>query len=301
MDMKGLKKILLMGCIFMVFLLIPTKADAKIMKTTDNVYFRSSGSLKGKIIGVLKTGTQVNYKSKKGSWTKVSYAGKAGFVSSKYLKTVSTAPKKVYATVNDLNVRKGRGSKYPSFGRVNRGYAFTRIKTYGDWTKVKTVTGLIGYVYTSYISTTNPIKVSLTASQAQMQNIRLRAESYCRSRLGNIYSQPNRDKPGYADCSSLQRDAFRYAAGVYIGDNTTDQYKHMKNYFYKINSVHDAKPGDLVYRFGPTSNHVGLYLGNGYVIHASGTYKKVVITYFSATDKTFGYGCNVGKYCIDNN
>ena len=44
-------------------------------------------------------------------------------------------------------------------------------------------------------------------------------------------------RQGYADCSSLMRDAYKSASGKYIGNTTYEQLELMHSYLYSISSV----------------------------------------------------------------
>jgi cell wall-associated NlpC family hydrolase len=67
--------------------------------------------------------------------------------------------------------------------------------------------------------------------------------------------------PGAYDCSGLTQAAYR-AAGISIGRTTWDQVKDGTPV-----SQSDLRPGDLVFFYSGIS-HVGIYLGNGNVVHA---------------------------------
>ena len=102
---------------------------------------------------------------------------------------------------------------------------------------------------------------------------------------------------GYADCSSLMRDAYKSASGKYIGNTTYEQLELMHSYLYSISSVRQATVGDLVFHQNG-SNHVGIYLGNGKVLHASQTAGKVKISTFSSSSRYWDTGCNAAGYCV---
>ncbi|MBY8880413.1 C40 family peptidase [Actinacidiphila acidipaludis] len=70
--------------------------------------------------------------------------------------------------------------------------------------------------------------------------------------------------PNAYDCSGLTQAAYR-AAGVTIGRTTWDQVKDGVAV-----SESDLQPGDLVFFYSGIS-HVGIYLGNGQVVHAPHT------------------------------
>lgn len=104
------------------------------------------------------------------------------------------------------------------------------------------------------------------------------------TKLGTPYSQEHRNEEGYFDCSSftywvysqlglsLQYDGANTAAaqGRYIVENNLAV------------SYDDLAPGDLVfYSFGVNNrymniDHVGIYAGDGYIVDASSSKKKVV-------------------------
>lgn len=97
-------------------------------------------------------------------------------------------------------------------------------------------------------------------------------------KLGANY---NRDRSYKFDCSSFTQKVFS-AVGIKLPRTVTTQLKATKK--VPISSV---RVGDLVYfdtDFSGGTNHVGIYIGNGNVIHAS-TAKggKVQITNVSAS------------------
>jgi len=67
-------------------------------KTTANLNLRKSASKTASILTTIPKGKQVTYISKSGSWFKVKYGTKTGYVSSSYLKAVSQTSTSVYTT-----------------------------------------------------------------------------------------------------------------------------------------------------------------------------------------------------------
>jgi cell wall-associated NlpC family hydrolase len=77
--------------------------------------------------------------------------------------------------------------------------------------------------------------------------------------------------PNAFDCSGLTQFAYK-AAGVTLPHSSKSQ-STMGSYVAKS----DLKPGDLVFFYSPVS-HVGMYIGNGQIVHAptSGSVVKIV-------------------------
>ncbi len=103
------------------------------------------------------------------------------------------------------------------------------------------------------------------------------------SNLGVPYSQENRQKRGFFDCSSFVSSAFE-AAGVPMRQDvmlydTTDLLRGFQRDDASMVSVsmQDAKPGDLIlYERPPVAGaqpvmHVVILLANGYIMHAPNT------------------------------
>lgn len=63
---------------------------AAVVKCSSTVNFRSSASTSSTILGELKNGTAVTVLSTSNGWSKVSYAGKTGYISADYLVTASS-------------------------------------------------------------------------------------------------------------------------------------------------------------------------------------------------------------------
>lgn len=69
--------------------------------------------------------------------------------------------------------------------------------------------------------------------------------------------------PNSFDCSGLTSYVYRQALGIEIGRSTYDQINSGREV-----SQSELKPGDLVF---PHSGHVGIYIGNGQILHAPQT------------------------------
>ncbi|MFL0505308.1 SH3 domain-containing protein, partial [Ureibacillus sp. 179-F W5.1 NHS] len=123
--------------------------------TTANLNLRSTNSTKGKILLTIPKGKAVNYISKSGTWYKVSYNGKTGWVSSEYIKITNSVAttKTTYTTTANLNLRSTNSTKGSILLTIPKGKAVNYISKSGDWYKV-TYNGKTGWVSSEYIKVT---------------------------------------------------------------------------------------------------------------------------------------------------
>jgi cell wall-associated NlpC family hydrolase len=84
--------------------------------------------------------------------------------------------------------------------------------------------------------------------------------------------------PDSYDCSGLTQAAWK-AAGVSLPRTTYDQVDAGTTV-----SLADAQPGDLIFFYDDVS-HVGIYIGNGMMIHAPkpGAYVREESIYYAGT------------------
>ncbi len=81
--------------------------------------------------------------------------------------------------------------------------------------------------------------------------------------------------PDRFDCSGLTQFAYK-AAGVNI-----PRTSRLQSTFGTAVAKADLKPGDLVFFYSPVS-HVGMYIGNGQMVHASSAGKPVAVVNLSS-------------------
>lgn len=86
------------------------------------------------------------------------------------------------------------------------------------------------------------------------------AVDYAYDQMGEPYAW-GADGPDSWDCSGLTMMAWR-AAGVSLPHSSSMQYEQGRKVAYS-----DLQPGDLVFFYEPVS-HVGIYIGDGNMIHA---------------------------------
>ena len=98
-----------------------------------------------------------------------------------------------------------------------------------------------------------------------------RAVRYALSQVGDRYVAAAAG-PNAFDCSGLTMAAWRQA-GISLPHYSYSQYSKVR----KI-PLSQAQPGDLVFYFGGSVHHVGMYIGNGKMVHAANPRSGVIVT-----------------------
>lgn len=98
-----------------------------------------------------------------------------------------------------------------------------------------------------------------------------KAVQYALAQVGDRYVAA-RSGPDSFDCSGLTMAAWRQA-GISLPHYSYSQYSHAR----KI-PLSQAQPGDLVFFFGGSVHHVGMYIGNGKMVHAANPGDGVIIS-----------------------
>ena len=116
------------------------------------------------------------------------------------------------------------------------------------------------------------------------------AVSYALSQVGDRYVAAA-SGPDAFDCSGLTMTAWRQA-GVSLPHYSYSQYSSTRRI-----PLSEAQPGDLVFYFGGGVHHVGLYIGNGKMVHAANPSSGVLVSdilgpwyenYFSGIGRVVG-------------
>ena len=237
------------------------------------------------VITKLSKGTAVTVHSTSNGWSKITANGVNGYVSSQYLS--STKPSSSNGTTSTtstmyvtpdvgLNVRKGAGTNYSVVTTLSKGTAVTVHSTSNGWSKI-TANGIEGYVSSQYLSSTKPSTGSSNSSSSSSSTsssvnavLNLAAKQ-----LGKPYVW-GAQGPSSFDCSGLTYYIYKNAAGITLPRVSSDQSRYGTTV-----SKSNLKAGDLVFfdTSGPNNgavSHVGIYVGNGQMIHASSSSSKIV-------------------------
>ena len=97
------------------------------------------------------------------------------------------------------------------------------------------------------------------------------------AQLGKPY-QWGATGPGSFDCSGLMVFAWRQA-GVTLPRTSAAQHANLRSV-----SRSELQPGDLVFAGSPRVHHVGMYIGNGQIVHSPRAGKPVEIRSMQRSD-----------------
>ena len=258
-----------------------TSNTTSTMYTTERLNLRKGAGTSYSVITTLDKGVAVTVHSSSNGWSKVSVNGMSGYVSSNYLsstkpstgssssnESTSNSTSTMYTT-DRLNLRKGAGTSYSVITTLDKGVAVTVHSSSNGWSKVS-VNGMTGYVSSSYLSSTKPSNSSSSTSSKVDKVL-----NFASQQLGKPYVW-GAQGPNSFDCSGLTYYVYKNAAGITLPRTSVEQSKYGTTV-----SKSNLKAGDLIFfdTSGPNDggvSHVGIYVGNGQMIHASSSQKKIV-------------------------
>lgn len=306
--MKRTKRYLLILLIFTMLVgSINLRAFAKAVSivthvatvTASSLRLRSGPSTGHSTISIAPNGDYVTVIGKTGSWYRVSYNLKQGYMHETYLKTYLSRNVELgygVVTANKVNLRLGPGTSYRSVAQANNGEKAYIIGFNQQWYKV-IYNEQICYIRSDYLelseipyensdSSNAPIffrdgkstgvSPSAEALHGTSSSDRSRIVTETHKYLGIPYLWGGNTPAGF-DCSGFVQYVLMQC-GITV-PRTTEQQVQLGRYISKT----DLRPGDLVflqntYRAGVS--HVGIYIGNNQMIHASSS-KGVTISNLS--------------------
>ncbi|KAH0786145.1 N-acetylmuramoyl-L-alanine amidase CwlA precursor [Histomonas meleagridis] len=125
--------------------------------TADVLNVRASATTSSSVLFQIKKNNKVTITSSaaSGSWYKITYSGKTGYVSAQYIKLDTTAIKTGYVTASALNVRSEPTTSSSTLGQLKNGVSISILGTSGNWYMIN-YNGKLGYVSSDYVSTSKP-------------------------------------------------------------------------------------------------------------------------------------------------
>lgn len=161
-----------------------------------------------------------------------------------------------------VNVRSGPALDSSVLYTVNRGTAVTVHEKCGDWYKIGTNSGTYAYIFATYVSQSNNITASREGSSGGAKALEL-AKQY----LGVPYVYGGTSPSGF-DCSGLVYYVYKQ-----LGYTLNRTAHGMLSNGVAVDRA-NLLPGDIIMfkRAGSSYvHHVGLYVGDGMMIHSPQT------------------------------
>jgi len=252
-------------------------------------------------VGILaKDGACIVESIDENGWAKIKSGVVEGYVSSSYLimgeeavaKAKETAA--LYATVkssvSSLRVRTAPSTDSEIVTNVKAGERMVVTKevvvnkddaTCQVWVEVKMDDDenehAVAYVSAEYVTVSYELNWAskYTPYGADVSDLRVNICDYAKKWIGTKYVWGGNSLTKGIDCSGFVQQVYKH-----FGYTTPRVSRDMAKKYKKI-SISELKPGDLIF-YGRVKdnyiNHVGIYIGNGQVIHSSTNYKGVDIS-----------------------
>lgn len=232
----------------------------------DNVNFRQDKNLNSKVFKVLDEDTKVEFLEDNGEWIKVKYDGKEGYIYNKYItdeKPVIKIKEEVVKEITSSSVNGNttqQTSKTQENGNIeqnNENNETDVIQNPSANTDKPEQDINTGAENSKPEESQNP-PVSNSSKQSAIVNL-----AY--AQLGKPYVW-GAEGPNSFDCSGLMTYIFKNAGSINLPRTSSQQSN-----FGTTVSKSNLQPGDLIFSSTDGSggvSHVGVYVGNGEMIHA---------------------------------
>lgn len=240
-----------------------------------NLNVRAHATTDSKAVGKMTKHSACEILGKKDGWIKIQSGKVKGYVKSDYLvtgdKALEIAKDEVIkvASVNTttLRVREKASEKSPILSLVGEGEDLVIEAEKNGWYKVE-VDDQKGYISGDYVDISEKLPTAQTVKELKkgegVSDSRVSLVQYALQFVGNPYVWGGTSLTHGIDCSGFTMQVYaRY--GVSLPHHAASQ----PGYGRRI-SASEAKPGDLFfYGSGSSIGHVGIYIGNGQIVHAS--------------------------------
>lgn len=279
-------------------------ADSIAVKVNEKTKVYQSASTSARSVTVSK-GLQVTLKSYTTSWGKVAYRGVTGYIPIKYLDRVS--PLKMYVKSSATAYSRAGSGR---LGTLKKGTVVYMVGLDGSYARVLNQARTLSAYVKSSALTTSPVSAEASTETTAADGLPARLRStttspskskieytiyLAQNQIGKPYAA-NANPPKTFDCARLAHYCYNAAkSGAVKGSAKAQGYDTR---YAKI-AFANLKRGDLVCFDTVTdsdlSDHVGIYLGEGYFIHASSAGGKVMVSNLNSGyyKRTFSWGRRV--------
>ena len=228
---------------------------------------RKKASTDSKVVGKMTDKDACEIVSVKGDWAKITSGKVEGYVKTEYLLTGDAAKNVVTVNTTTLRVREKASEDSAILSLVGEGEDLVVEDTKDGWYKVE-VDDQKGYISGDYVEVTEKLPTASTVKELEYgegyTDSRVSLVQFALQFVGNRYVWGGTSLTNGIDCSGFTMQVYaRYGVGLPHHAASQPAYGN------RI-SASEAKPGDLFfYGSGSSISHVGIYIGNGQIVHAS--------------------------------
>jgi SH3-like domain-containing protein len=242
---------------------------------TANLNVRNEPSTSGEVVGKMTKHNACEILETDGDWYKITSGNVEGYVSSEYILTgeeaiaIAKEEATTYATVTTeaLRVRREASTESDILSLVNKDEDLAVVEEGDEWVRVE-VDDEEGYVFKEYVTIAEKLLTAKTIKELNygqgVSDVRVDLVQYALQFVGNRYVWGGESLTNGVDCSGFTMKIYE-KYGIYLPHSS----KAQPSYGTKIKAS-EAQPGDLFfYGSGSTISHVGIYIGDGKIVHAS--------------------------------
>ena len=130
-----------------------------------------------------------------------------------------------------------------------------------------------GYLFKEYVDVGAKLDEALTISEvrygAGVSDVRIALCEYAKQFVGNPYVYGGTSLTNGADCSGFVMSVYKN-----FGVNLPHSSAADRSVGASVNGLENAQPGDIICYSG----HVGIYAGNGQIVHASTSKTGIIVS-----------------------
>ncbi len=247
-----------------------------IANVDNHLNVRETPDESGKLVGKMSNNAACEILGTEGDWVQIRSGKVEGYCHKDYLLSGILARKRAEeivvtvaeATSGGLRVRTEPNTDSEILTTMAEGESLEVVEGENNgWIKVM-LDDEIGYISADYAEVKENLDTAVTMTELLygegVSDVRVELCQYAKQFVGNPYVWGGTSLTKGADCSGFTLSVFK-KYGISLPHYSVSQSQMGR----KV-SLSEAKAGDLVfYSNGSRVNHVGIYLGNGQVVHAS--------------------------------
>ena len=227
----------------------------------ENVNLRKAAHTESGIVKTLSTGKIVTLLEQNGSWYKVRSGKKTGYINASYISfTKPVIQVSTQTSTGSSSNASDSGSSSSSGSNSSSSSSGSKNSSSGNKSS----------------SSNSGSSGNQNSSSSSSSSLGQSVVNYAKQFLGNPYVYGGTSLTNGADCSGFVQSVYAHF-GISLPRTSSAQ----RSAGYSVGSLSNAKPGDLICYDG----HVGIYIGDNAIIHASNEKDGIKITYNAAYRK----------------